>query len=208
MNKSIISAVTLFILLLCTACRSYSPYRLEMVPSNIDTNLLGIWKAEEDTDRANYFLVQSEGYRYPETSKFKSDNRYLSTTSTYFITYMDHKGINPHYQQFSAWLSKIGQARFLTILYWHQKVDSAGEYYRDWGYFFVRLIDFNAERKKLTTAIIADTTLPRIGSMDELRRLVQVNIEESTFYSDTMHLTKISDFHSGLSESQVYANPK
>src|ERR1022692_2185559 len=62
-----------------------------------DTNLIAIWKMEEDVDNHNYFVL--ERYTYYD----------------YVSTYMNRGGSNRTYENFRVFFSKIGDADFLNV---------------------------------------------------------------------------------------------
>ena len=194
------------VLFICS-CKSYSKYTIDEKPSiKIDTGLCGIWRAVEDTDKANYVFVQNyfdvHGANYTEFSEKKD---YL-----YYITYFNRHGRNPLYQQWHSFISKVDGATFLNIPYryspfWYEHKENGPPVE---GFFFVRLIKISAAYDTLVTAIVSDTTLKSLTSSKEVRNRVKKNVNNPTFYSDTLHFYRVSQYHSNLRESTWKANPR
>jgi hypothetical protein len=195
-------SILLFTLFM-VCCKSYSKYTIDEKPLiKIDTGLLGIWRAIEDTDKANFILVQNNYDVKHRLADYNPDDY------SYYITYMDRHGKNPHFQQFATFISEIENIKFLNVLYHytpyvdHHFIENESAS----GYFFVRLIDLSADHRKITTAIIADTTLKDITSSKEVKTRIMKNINNPTFYSDTLHFYKVSGFHESLNESKSKVN--
>ncbi len=203
-------------------CRGYSKYTIDEKPQLIiDTSLLGIWKAIEDTDKADYILVQTSHdvfhrtvTKYPEYSR--SDAPFMdykeNKNQYYFITRMDHHGINPHYQQWNAFTSYVNNATFLNIKYVYSPsayltpgspVNTDGD---EEGYLLVRVLNINPTKNRITTATVADTFMKHIKSSKEVRAYVEKNLDNPAFYSDTFHFYKVSNYHESLNESINRAN--
>ena len=142
---------------------------------------------------------------------YESYDRFIKEKDHYYyITRMDAHGKNPHYQQWSVFLSKVNNATFLNIPY--RYVPSKDGHFisgqTKQGFFFLRLIKINAAYDTITTAIISDTTLVHLTSSKEVRNRVEKNVNNPAFYSDTLHFYKVSGYHLFLRESVSKANPK
>ena len=60
MKKHLHCFIAVLTLVFIWSCKSYSKYTIDEYPQvKIDSSLYGIWKAVEDTDKANFILVQS-----------------------------------------------------------------------------------------------------------------------------------------------------
>ena len=197
---SIISMLFLFVFI---SCKNISRYSIDKSPLiKIDTSFLGIWKAVEDTNRMDYILVQNFDDVYSRVeSKYKNDTYAFKASKTkefdYYITRMNHSGINPFYQQWSAFLSNVGKERILNITYHDDKNE---------GYIFIRLIKMNGKKDTLTTTVIADTTLKYLKNSQQVKERVMKNIYKPSFYSDTLHFYKVSNYHLSINESIRKAN--
>jgi len=200
----------IFVILFATfvyACKSVSKYAIDEKPGiKIDTNILGIWKAVEDTDRANFVLVQNnyDATHLQEEYKYGS---YAIYNNDYFITYMNMHGQNSLYHQFTSFLSKVKGTEFLNVTYSYSPYADhkfTGMTYE--GFFFVRLIHINASFDTITTAIVADTTIKNLKSNGEVRRRIAKNLNTASFYSDTLHFYKVSGYHLSSNESKLRAN--
>ena len=191
------------------SCKNVAKYSMDNKPAiKIDTNLCGIWKVVEDTDKADYILVQNyDDVLYVPSNKEKRPNEGdLNYTDYqekkdyfYYVTRMDSHGRNPHYQQWGAFLSKLNGIKFLNIAYFYG-IKS--------GYIFAKILEVNNTHNRITVAVIADTTLKDLNSSKDVSSRIKKNINNSTFYSDTIHFYKVSSFHSSLHGSVAIANPK
>jgi hypothetical protein len=223
---------------LAAGCKSVSKFSIDdHALVKADSGLLGIWKAVEDTDKADYFLVQSPydlfhhaewwynldssqrreifikrfGEKYMEDTMlgrvayYKNETMFRESYDDfkrkqglyYYITRMDSHGENPHYQQFTAFISEIKKTKFLNISYHDENTD---------GYFFVKLIHISKGYDSITTAIVADTALGNLTSVKDVRSRLEKNMDKKRFYSDTLHLYKVNGYHSDLSGSASRAN--
>lgn len=133
----------------------------------IDNTLLGKWTLQEDTSRANYFIV-----------KKKDDFKYS-------VTYMNQQGTHIEYEDFDAFLSKVNNTRFLNVQYYHESMQ---------GYFFLRLVDISEAGDEIITATVADSTLSEITKPAEVRARIARNLNNSAFFSDTAHFLKVKGF--------------
>ena len=189
-------------------CKSVSKYTIDSKPLiKIDTGLLGIWKAKEDTDVSNYILVQNN-YDVKHNLEEYKFGTYGIYDNCYYITYFNTHGKNPRYLQFNSFLSEVRKNKFLNVSYEYVPYRN-DHFFRNEevkGYFFVRLINVNASYDAMTIAIIADTTLKYLKNSKEVRTRITNNINKSTFYSDTLHFHKVSSYHLSLRESVNKAN--
>lgn len=228
----------LLITILTVSCKSYSKYPIDSNPLvKMDTSLLGIWKAEKDTSKANYILLQyapdlhyapesspaqraarqgrdmkntdTAAYNRRMDSLYKADDmeRMKTKDYTYYATYFNAHGKNPLYEQWSVYTSEINKVQFLNIPYrydpgFDDKRPTTDPHIK--GYFFVRIISKNND--KLTTALVADSTLKYLKSAAAVRERIAKNINNKHFYSDTLHFYKVSNYHRGLNGSMKRAN--
>ncbi len=220
MNRRFSYIIHVLIIVLFWGCKSYSKFAIDKNATiKIDTNLLGIWKISEDTDKANYLLVQSPYDVY--LSAYSSDSphydpqyyeRYdrflLCNNSKYFITRFTAHGKNPQYQQWDAFLSKVKAEKFININYAYTPYTN-GRYETEretHGYFFVRLMKVNTTYDSMAITIATDTTLRSTTSSKEVRKMIQRNLDNPAFYKDTLHCYKVSGYHLSLVESMKKAN--
>ena len=97
-----------------SGCKSVSKFAIEQEPKiEIDTNFLGIWKAVEDTDKANFILVQSKIDLYKTfidvynnmDSIYKDSSTYAEciddlekrNANLFYFSYMNRHGLNALY---------------------------------------------------------------------------------------------------------------
>ena len=198
MNRYIQYCISILLITLIAGCKSYSKYTIDDRPLiKIDTSLFGTWKAREDTDTKNFILIQNfydVAHKYKEMHSDSSDE-VKNKDFDYYITYFDRNGRNPHYQQWTVFLSKINSAIFLNSNY---------RYEETYGYFFIRLIKIVHDT--ITTSIVADTTLKYLTSSKEVRNRIAKNINNPGFYSDTLHFYKVNNYHLSLNEAVLKAN--
>jgi len=212
------------LLLACAAafasCRNYSRFPIDENPRiNSDNNLLGIWKAVEDTNKLDYILVQNATDLYGITSD-KVANEELSaagkrkmvaansnllrqTSRFYYLTRQENDGTNPHYFQWHSYLSKIGNVRFLNVAYRNVEKE-AKDGTREEGYFFVKVIKLTQD--SLVTAIVADPTLRFLKNTSEVRSRIAKHLNNPYYYSDTLHFYKVSNYHASVDGSVHEAN--
>jgi len=225
--------------LVLLGCKNYSGYALDDKPIvKLDTSLCGIWKCAEDTDKANFVLVQTldDLLKEPPSAKSPADmlresGYHMKDEDTaaynkrshdvedsikrewekrkdypYQLTYFDHHGINPHFQTFDATESIVKGKRFLNVYYHHVPLDSKGNRLgeEEEGYLLVRLLQVS--NKSIVTAMVADTTLKYAQSAAEVRKKVTNGLNNSHYYSDTMHFYKVNNYHVGFWDAPKHAN--
>jgi hypothetical protein len=145
----------------------YSKYALDENPIIFaDSNLVGIWKMDEDPDPHNYFVIQR-----------RSNNAFA-------FTYMNRGGSNRTYENYTAFFSKVAGRDFLNVLYWDAETDAK-------GYFFLEVTDLDSRGWKMTLALASDTGLKGASSRADLRAYIGKNINNPNFFSKPVHLHKI-----------------
>jgi hypothetical protein len=90
------------LLFICSAFKSFSSYNYDNIKYlPVDTNILGIWKSEDDTNSKNYFFIQQQ-------NDLNKNNRYVTKSDSfvYYITYMNYNGTNPVYLNYTFYLAK------------------------------------------------------------------------------------------------------
>jgi hypothetical protein len=118
-----------------------------------------------------------------------------------YITRADANGMNPHYNAFGAYLSKIGDEKFLNVNYWH---DTSGKNQREEGYFFVRLLRVTPDT--IITTVVSDRSMRTLISSKAVRDKIQKNLNNKAFYKDTVHFYKVKGGHFGFNQSMKLAN--
>lgn len=199
------------VLLFLYGCGAISQHAIDEEPKlSIDLNYLGIWKALEDTSSENYFLIQSYRDVFPKVAMYdeiKIDEHYLTNKTKYiFITYMNNGGRNPIYQQFHAFFSKVNNSTFLNISYNGTGEPSSPKE----GYFFARIAseNFQLSTKTLILEIVTDARVSGAFSSDQLKSYFENNIEKTELFGRTLHLYKVSNYHTSIAGSKVAANRK
>ncbi len=223
MKKYILYCLTLVLGVGMVGCENYSKYGIDERPiTKIDTNMFGIWKALEDSNRYDYFIVQSADDLFKEYGQWVAKNattqpttakdfvkRYKETKEArdykYYITRMDNDGLNRHYEKFGAFPSKVGRATFLNIPYFNfDKLAEGGE--DEEGYMFVRILDVKHNNYLMTVAVVSDKSLKYLPSSAAVRKHISKNLNNPLFYSDTLHLIRVSNYHESVKDSRNIAN--
>jgi hypothetical protein len=152
---------------LSTITKVYAKYALDTKPTiAADTDLIGIWKMNEDEDSHNYFVLE----RY--------DN------NTYVFTYMNHEGSNRTWENDGAFISKIGNTEFINAGYYNWETQTK-------GYFFLKVIERDSRGFNMTLALVADTTLKDISDQSAVRERVAKNLNNNDYYKKPVHFHKI-----------------
>ena len=153
-------------------CKSYSRFPIdEHTIVRVDTNLIGIWKMKEDTDKHNYFVIER-----------RNDYEYA-------VTYMNKGGSNRTYENFPAYFSEISNSRFFNVGYRNYDWESHKDI--EEGYFFLKVIDIDQRGFNMTLALVSDTTMKYITSSKEVRERITKNLNNPNFYDKPVHFHKI-----------------
>ena len=189
---------TIIAILICAicSCKSFSYYPIDDHPVvKMDTSLLGIWRAVEDTNKKDFILIQNfaDVTRNLDES-FKKEASYIADEKNkefmYYITRFDNDGTNPHFQQFNCFISIVKGQKFWNIQYEPGRTDE--------GFLFERVIKINKSFDTITTAMIADTTMMNLHNSTEVRNYVERNINKPSFYSDTLHFYRVNNYHTNI----------
>ena len=205
MYRSAYKLLLFALLAIAGSCKSIAYSPIDAEPNIIiDTNLCGIWKAVEDTNKADYVLIQNFYEAHEKILGYMTKDAMKYRNYEYYMTRMNNNGTNPYYQEWRSYLSTIGSIRFLNVTYWNE-LDNGK---RENGYFFTRIIRFNNTHDTVVTAIVADTTMKRFTTSAQVRSYIEKNAAKPFFYSDTLHFYKVSSYHASLNGSVGIANPK
>ncbi len=210
--KDTIKRIVIAGIIVFSGCKNVARYTIDEKPVvKIDKNLLGIWKAAEDTDKNSIIFVQTSE---DMINRFKSrytnpdhDTMFQSIYDetinahkknkdyVYYITYLRYGGL--YYQEWSTFLSKINNETFLNIGRLNGPLH---------GFAFVRIISTTYD--KITVATVADTTLGNLNSTKEVRNRLEKNLYNPAFYKDTLHFYRVSYYHASLSEAWAESKKK
>jgi hypothetical protein len=186
------------------SCKSYSKYPIDAQHNvELDTNILGTWKAVEDTDKMDYILVQSNYEVYPD-ARDKGSPMYTKYENCYILTRTSNSGQNLNFEKWPAYFSQIGNERFLNMTYRYtpfSKNTGADPDHREEGYFFVRIIHLNSKCDTMVTSVVADTTLKFLENSIQVRERISRNLYSPSFYRDTLHFYRVSKNHSSPKRS-------
>jgi len=145
----------------------YAKYALDEHPAiAADTDLIAIWKMDQDTDPHNYFVFERYDYY------------------NYVFTYMNREGSNRTYENMGAFFSNIGGTRFLNVRYRNWETNTA-------GYFFLKVVNADKRGWDMDLALVADTTLKDITNAKEVRERIEKNISNPTYFKKPVHFQKI-----------------
>lgn len=212
-----------FTLLLAIAgCKSYSRYSIDPEPViRTKPSFYGIWRCEEYNKKRHSVIVQnfddamwhttekylSRSYQATKKPPFFNDSYveeirdYKNDGFEYWITVNNQ---NDQYLQWGVFPSEIGDVTFLNCTYNNTEYKNNKVVVNEKGYFFLRII--SASDDEITTALVADPTLKYLKSSKEVRQRIIKRMDQKTFYSDTLHFYKISDYHRDINKAIQFAN--
>lgn len=219
MKNNLLLSVIILIAVYATGCKSYSKYAIDEQPKiPMDSRLLGIWKAAEDTNPLDYIIVQhyddvhalfsKNGTSNSDFLKKWEDENKPKSQYVYWMTRMDRGGRNRTYEHCGVFTSKIGKSLFLNVPYYNVPHGDRTPDSEENGYILVRILQMNATGDTLVTATVADETMKQLNSSKEVRARLEKNLRNAGFYRDTVHFYKVSGYHAAVKGSGEYANAK
>ena len=134
---------------------------------NLEDGIRGKWKFEEDTNKNNFYEI-IRGTPYAE--------------DRYHIMFWDRGGTNATYES-NMHFSKIGTTLFINVPYFERGFTHK-------GYFFLKILNVNADFTKMTVATVHDTSLWDLSEA-EVRERITRNVNNPAYYFDTVHLYKV-----------------
>jgi hypothetical protein len=135
----------------------------------IDDHMQGIWKMAEDTDSHNYLIIEKDG------------------DFAYCITYMNRSGDNRGLEHGQIYFSQISNVKFIVIYNWDDD-------YR--GFLFYRIDNIDQGSWDVTARLVIDPSIRNVKSRDELRTLLEKNLNNQSFYGKELHFEKKFEFNS------------
>lgn len=149
------------------ALRAYcANYALDPKPSlSANTNLIAIWKMQEDVDKHNYFVVER------------------SDINKFVFTYMNREGSNRTYENVTAFFSKIGSADFVNVALFDYDAHRS-------TYFFLKVTDLDPNGWTMTLSLVADTTLKDLTSRQAVRDRIMKNMNKPGYFAKPVHFEK------------------
>ena len=149
---------------LLTGCH-LSKFPIDESPAvKIDARLLGNW-SDKTKDGDQYILSRKNDYQYNVLIKEKKGKK-ADKPETYI-----------------AYLSTVNSSTFLNV---HGKDDDSGD-----RYLFIRILDLDANGKKMKMTSVADTTMEDLNSSLEVRSYITKNMDNPAFYHDTTWFYKV-----------------
>lgn len=217
----------LLVLITAAGCKNYSKYPIDSTASvKPDSRLLGIWKAVEDTNSYDFFVVQKAEDIFDDFKKkwaqyklgSSQDKKIYDNAYNEYIVHKDHylyltrmvdSGRGDRYRQWGSFISVVGNQQFLNIEYQYSPGFASKQSLPDErGYLLLRIIAANKAFDTVSVAMVNDPALKHLTSAEKVRRYVAANQHAHAFYTDTLHLYKVSSYHSSLSQTIFEANPK
>lgn len=142
----------------------YGTHAIDKNQVAADTNLIGIWKLQEDTDPHNYFVLQ----RFDHHS--------------FVFTYMNRGGSNRTYENVSMHLSKIGNTNYINISFFDIENDKT-------GYCYLKVSDLT--NWSMTLSLVTDEDLKKLGSSAAISDAISRNSNNAKYFGKPMHFRKI-----------------
>jgi hypothetical protein len=139
----------------------------EPTVENLNDGIRGRWKFVEDTNKKNFYEI-IRGNPYAE--------------DRYHIKFWDRGGTNPTWES-NMHFSKIGNTQFINVPYFEDNFTHV-------GYFFLKILDINADYTKITAALVHDTNLWNLNQAGVKQRITS-NVNNPNYYSDTVHFYKM-----------------
>ena len=216
------------------SCAGYSKHPIDLNPLPVRKSLFGIWKAIEDTDKANFILVQADtdvflnhqqilqhygsisGYanmlNRDQVEQFGKHEINFDSAAVLRIIEGNKKNSvsNKNYYYFS-YLNRGGKN--CSYCQWHgysSLVDSSHflnlRYQTDEedGYVFVKLFESNLDT--IIAMIVTDPTMRDFQASSHVKRKIENNLGNRFFYSDTFHFYKVRSGHFSIKEARKIAN--
>lgn len=146
-------------------------FTIDEKPSvRIDDHLQGIWKLAEDTDKHNYIIIEK-----------RSDYEYS-------ITYMNRGGDNRGLEHGRFFWSEIKGVKFINIQNWDDDHP---------GYIFYRVDTIEGPRSwDMKARLVTDPSIQKAANRQELRALLEKNLNNPSFYGPELHFGKRFEFNS------------
>lgn len=120
---------------------------------------------------------------------------------TYWVTWFDHGGKNPHYQQWSMRMDNVAGSTFITSDY-SRLIGNTHK--RETGYVIYKVL--KASSDSLVVCAISDPAMKDLASSAAVKERIEKNINNTAFYDDAVHLYKVKGGHFGLNRSMEEAN--
>ncbi|MEI8279536.1 MAG: hypothetical protein WCG87_07205 [Bacteroidota bacterium] len=169
MKKYFQMSLILFVTIVAYSCNSVSKYPIDKPSIKVDTNLIGLWKMDEDTNVHDFFVLE----------KYDEHN--------YAFTYMNHEGSNRVFENVQAFFSDVNNTRFLNVHY-NPGMD---ETYDGRGYFFMKVVEMDPQGWSMTLSKYSDTTLKLITDPQQVREHIAKNINNHMYFNKPVHFHKI-----------------
>lgn len=120
---------------------------------------------------------------------------------TYWVTWFDKGGKNPHYQQWSMRMDEVAGSTFITSDYW-RTIGNSNK--RETGYVIYKVL--KASSDSLVVCAISDPGMRDLGSSAAVKERIAKNINNTAFYDDAVHFYKVKGGHFSLNGSVKEAN--
>jgi len=135
----------------------------------LNDRITGRWKFHEDTNTHNLYEILSRRQPYP--------------LDRYHVLFWDQGGAHASYEG-NMYFSKIDSVLFVNV-----PCRNAAR--SEPGFVFLRILDINDACDEITIAVVGDTTLWQLSSQAEVRGRIASNMNNPSFYSDTLNFYKM-----------------
>jgi hypothetical protein len=134
---------------------------------NLNDGIRGRWKFEEDTNKNNFYeIIREKPYMLDR----------------YHMKFWDRGGTNPTWEA-NMHFSKIGNTQFINVPYFEDN-------FTHQGFFFLKILEINADFTKITAAVLHDTELWDL-TQTQVKQRITKNIGNPGYYRDIVHFYKM-----------------
>jgi hypothetical protein len=212
-------SLAILICILAASCENYSNYPIDERPGIlIDRGMLGIWRNVEEKQQYNFFLIQDYKDVFNPTGanilgdESSGEGQYKDYKKfNYYITEADNSAAQTKYMQWTGFVSKVNGATFMNLsesyIQNNEGLDLESGTNQD-KYYFLRILSINEGRNIIKAVAVQDSTLKYMKNTTQVRNYIARNLNNPTFYGDTVHFYKISNYHLSLKQANRVANPK
>jgi hypothetical protein len=169
MYKNLLVVAFVFVALLFVSCNSIAPFPLDEPSRAVPADwVIGKW-----TNVATKKI--KDGYFVITKSPIQKNH--------YHVVSFD-KGKKKPTIETEIFLSKVANSYFVNVPDEDEKKQRT-------GYWFMRVLNTNADYSKITITKVQDTTMGALKSIEEVRAYVTKKVEQPEFYQDTTELKKL-----------------
>jgi hypothetical protein len=173
--KVVLSTFVIIAASFIVGCQSPSRYPIDEKPL-VDTKnkFLGDWKMQEDPDKKNFIRLEDYHEKFKDVDAF-----------TYHVQIWDRSGTNRTYE-FNIFFSEIGNTRFINVYNW-----MAADWMDNQHYILLKIVDVSPAFDKITAVAASAPALAMVNNSKEVREILTRNLDNPSFYKDTVHFYKV-----------------